>query len=179
MYSINSTSIPSDGRHWSLQNKCCFWMPSNASLPSPGASENPATRTVQPSLWVPDDMASVCYLCGKEFNVVRRRHHCRQWWPGRRKMKYPNPNLWPGVWSLFFVCLFHRKCGRVCCDACSSKRIHDMRTCDSCWDRIGRKLSGLSRNITGKDETATRERDRKSVLFELLEVHLVLPRNAV
>lgn len=29
------------------------------------------------------------------------------------------------------------------CDDCSSKRIRGDRTCSQCWDRIGRKMSGL------------------------------------
>lgn len=60
------------------------------------------------------------------------------------------------------------------CDGCSSNRINGERTCAACWDRLGRKMSGLG---LGKDEdiaeaaaAAAAGRVRKSALVELLEV---------
>eukprot|EP00945_MAST-04E_sp_MAST-4E-sp1_P000353 g353.t1 len=32
---------------------------------------------VKAKMWVPDDEGTDCMVCHKEFNVVRRRHHCR------------------------------------------------------------------------------------------------------
>jgi len=32
------------------------------------------TRDAQ---WAPDDQVTNCRLCGKEFNLSRRKHHCR------------------------------------------------------------------------------------------------------
>lgn len=71
-----------------------------------------------------------------------------------------------------------RTCGRVACDDCSSKRIRGDRTCSLCWDRIGRKLSGLglpsSDNAAGAAGAAAAGAAaggaRKSALVLLLEV---------
>ncbi|CAM9969975.1 unnamed protein product, partial [Laminaria digitata] len=97
---------------------------------------------VDASLWVPDDMAPKCCLCRSEFNIYRRRHHCRT-------------------------------CGRVVCDDCSSKRLKSERTCAACWDRLGRKMSGLG--LERDDDAAAAAAAaanggvRKSALVELLE----------
>ncbi|CAM9842929.1 unnamed protein product, partial [Choristocarpus tenellus] len=37
-----------------------------------------------------------------------------------------------------------RFCGRVVCDDCSNNRIRGDRACTMCWDRLGRKMSGLT-----------------------------------
>ncbi|CAM9507953.1 unnamed protein product, partial [Hapterophycus canaliculatus] len=65
-----------------------------------------------------------------------------------------------------------RTCGRVACDDCSSKRIRGERTCLLCWDRIGRKMSGLG--LPSNDDhddaaAATAGGVRKSALVSLLE----------
>eukprot|EP00903_Cladosiphon_okamuranus_P006254 g6137.t1 len=77
-----------------------------------------------------------------------------------------------------------RTCGRVVCDDCSSNRIRGDRTCLQCWDRIGRKMSGLG--LPANDAAAAAAATgasafgaatgaaaaggvRKSALFSLLE----------
>ncbi|CAM9953295.1 unnamed protein product, partial [Ectocarpus sp. 6 AP-2014] len=65
-----------------------------------------------------------------------------------------------------------RTCGRVTCDDCSSKRIRGDRTCLLCWDRIGRKMSGLG--LPSSDDRAAAGAAgaggvRKSALFSLIE----------
>ncbi|CAM9920621.1 unnamed protein product [Scytosiphon promiscuus] len=66
-----------------------------------------------------------------------------------------------------------RTCGRVACDDCSSKRIRGDRTCLLCWDRIGRKMSGLGLASNDDAEVAAAAAAaggvRKSALVSLLE----------
>ena len=66
------------------------------------------------------------------------------------------------------------------CDDCSSKRIRGDRTCLQCWDRIGRKMSGLGLPSTDAAAAAASGGAagaaaapggvRKSALVSLLEV---------
>ena len=75
------------------------------------------------------------------------------------------------------TCLRNRTCGRVVCDDCSSKRLKSERTCAACWDRLGRKMSGLG--LAKEDDAAAAAAAaanggvRKSALLELLEVRRV------
>jgi len=41
-------------------------------------SRTPAGDSGMHDFWKPDDMASSCSSCGRAFNAVRRRHHCRE-----------------------------------------------------------------------------------------------------
>ena len=74
------------------------------------------------------------------------------------------------------VCASCRTCGRVVCDDCSSKRLKSGRTCAACWDRLGRKMSGLGLTKDEDDDAAAAAAAaanggvRKSALVELLEV---------
>ena len=67
-----------------------------------------------------------------------------------------------------------RTCGRVVCDDCSAKRLKSERTCAACWDRLGRKMSGLG--LAQEDDAAAAAAAaanggvRKSALVEFLEV---------
>jgi len=61
-------SIMNDDAHQKLSK-------SNPQPPGPGAHELKKSHPV----WVSDSEARRCYLCGTDFTVLRRRHHCRRW----------------------------------------------------------------------------------------------------
>ena len=37
------------------------------------------TQQIQDFEWEKDDEVKICKLCNKEFNVARRKHHCRRY----------------------------------------------------------------------------------------------------
>ncbi len=83
------------------------------SRPSPVLSM-PAERTpseVSLPRWQPDSEVTYCPICGTQFSIFVRKHHCR----------YVTPQgLGTGGQRLTPTC---SKCGRVVCNACSPHRI--------------------------------------------------------
>ena len=45
---------------------------------SPASPTSPTSGCSSPSVWQPDSAFANCMLCGANFGVVTRRHHCRQ-----------------------------------------------------------------------------------------------------
>jgi len=75
-----------------------------------------------------DDDVKECCQCKKDFNALRRKHHCRQlvFHRNQNKSKY----------SSFF------SCGQIFCEACVSTKLtlassnKPVRVCDMCCTRV-------------------------------------------
>lgn len=82
--------------------------------------------------WVPDHAVNHCRLCGAEFWLGRRKHHCR----------YKGSEC---VCVCFNTLLFARSCGGIFCWQCSNyftpvpheQLFKDQRVCKTCYDKLG------------------------------------------
>jgi hypothetical protein len=59
--------------------------------------------------WQPDSEVTYCPICGTQFSIFVRKHHCRYVLKARDSAIEANPD--------------YRKCGRVVCNSCSPHRI--------------------------------------------------------
>jgi len=50
---------------------------SGTVMENDGGTGNPADSILEAPVWVPDDSVNACNLCGEEFSMLKRRHHCR------------------------------------------------------------------------------------------------------
>ncbi|KAH8923343.1 hypothetical protein BT69DRAFT_1319610 [Atractiella rhizophila] len=69
-------------KRWSdVFNPSPFPLPSSSPSPSStssgSAKEAKIAEDYSAPIWVPDDKANACMVCGSQFGIFRRKHHCR------------------------------------------------------------------------------------------------------
>lgn len=92
------------------------------------------------ALWVPDSEVPDCNYCSKKFDIIRRRHHCREC--GQ---------------------IFCQKCSNHRWRITKISTSKDVRVCISCYEKLSGSQSDQKLKRTESKIKRIQKRDRKSV----------------